>query len=500
MLLICILPSGLVGASSTPLLVDTVGKPSVETCFSVTGPLLAIGSEGSEIEYLQKILNSANDTRLALTGFGSPGHETEYFGSITKQAVIQFQEKYLADILLPAGLLVGTGNVGPFTRAKINQICSANLISSTTKNYLPFKEEDTDIMVDKNSKNTIGSIKKNLSTGPVSNFVPAAQVASCGVVVNTCVAGSFIDIRDSTSNYKWSCVALNSSSPVTCSINKKLAPVVPVSIATNKPLINNTLQWGVFSEYSATDLATLESLVGKQANMKAIFTNFVEDFPIEAATGLKEANKTLVIFWEQYGVSLDNIIAGKYDSQIYSFSHSAKSYSGPIILVPFHEMNGNWDPWSGAIGENSPAKVVAAWKHVHDVFGTISNVKFAWAVNSVSVPDTLSNAIANYYPGDDYVDYVAVDGFNFGSPWQSFDSIFSRSLATLSSYGKPIYILSIASAAGPNKAAWISDAFGVQIKKYPLVKGWVWFNENKEKDWRINSDSDSLTAFRQILP
>jgi peptidoglycan hydrolase-like protein with peptidoglycan-binding domain len=53
------------------------------------------------------------------------GLVTGNFGSLTKQAVIKFQEKYTADILTPVGLLKGSGYVGAQTRAKINQILSA---------------------------------------------------------------------------------------------------------------------------------------------------------------------------------------------------------------------------------------------------------------------------------------------------------------------------------------------------------------------------------------
>jgi beta-mannanase len=116
----------------------------------------------------------------------------------------------------------------------------------------------------------------------------------------------------------------------------------------------------------------------------------------------------------------------------------------------------------------------------------------------MSVPNTPENAIPNYYPGASYTDYVAVDGFNFGTPWRSFTETFQEPLKLLAGYGKPIYILSLASAEGPQKAAWIKD-FGARLKEYPLLKGWVWFNQNKEHDWRVNSDPASLEAFRALL-
>jgi endoglucanase len=183
-----------------------------------------------------------------------------------------------------------------------------------------------------------------------------------------------------------------------------------------------------------------------------------------------------------------------------SFAAEAKAYGGPVILIPFSEMNGNWFPWSGTLNGNTPAKMIQSYRHIHDLFVGAPNVKFGFAPNNGSVPDTAANSIQSYYPGDAYVDYVGVDGFNFGAPWETFDQVFGKSLNILSVYNKPIYIFSMASADGPNKAAWITDAFTVQIPKYKNIAGFIWFNENKERDWRVNSDPNSLAAFKAIVP
>ncbi|MBP6855670.1 MAG: DUF2341 domain-containing protein [Candidatus Pacebacteria bacterium] len=78
----------------------------------------------SDIKRLQIFLNSDPDTRIADTGVGSPGHETNYFGLLTYKAVIKFQEKYAKDILAPWGFVKGTGYVGKTTLQKINQLIS----------------------------------------------------------------------------------------------------------------------------------------------------------------------------------------------------------------------------------------------------------------------------------------------------------------------------------------------------------------------------------------
>jgi len=83
---------------------------------------LKLGTIRTDVKYLQIILNSDPATQVAISGNGSLGKETAYFGNLTKRAVIKFQEKYKSEILTPIGLTKGTGTVANKTIQKLNQI------------------------------------------------------------------------------------------------------------------------------------------------------------------------------------------------------------------------------------------------------------------------------------------------------------------------------------------------------------------------------------------
>ena len=95
----------------------TTGLSGIPSSFTFQNNL-AFGVEMIDVKYLQIVLNSNADTKVALTGAGSFGYETTRFGSATLAAVKKFQTKY--------GIVASTssayGLVGPATRAKLNSL------------------------------------------------------------------------------------------------------------------------------------------------------------------------------------------------------------------------------------------------------------------------------------------------------------------------------------------------------------------------------------------
>lgn len=96
----------------------TPAAPSAPAVSPVFTRALAPGRTHSDVKRLQKLLNSDPTTRIAETGVGSPGSETEYFGALTTKAIQKFQVKY--GVASPG--TAGYGNLGPKTRAKLQEI------------------------------------------------------------------------------------------------------------------------------------------------------------------------------------------------------------------------------------------------------------------------------------------------------------------------------------------------------------------------------------------
>jgi peptidoglycan hydrolase-like protein with peptidoglycan-binding domain len=115
------------------LLISLGASAHAQTLSGAVTSSLSLGSSGPQVVALQRILNLNADTQIASSGQGSPGNETPYFGSLTRAAVIRFQQKYASQILTPAGLSQANGFVGSYTRSILNAV-SVLAVSKTGAN------------------------------------------------------------------------------------------------------------------------------------------------------------------------------------------------------------------------------------------------------------------------------------------------------------------------------------------------------------------------------
>jgi hypothetical protein len=241
------------------------------------------------------------------------------------------------------------------------------------------------------------------------------------------------------------------------------------------------------------------------------------DAPIAFARDLVQSGRVPLLTWEPWRLpkpgcdpavdfqfSLRRILSGEFDAYVSWFADRLATVPGRILLRPMHEMNGNWYPWCGTTNENHPAQFVGAWRRLRRIFEQrrVRNVDWVWCPYAVSVPLSSENEIPRYFPGEDDVDVVAIDGYNWGdsrpwSRWQTFDEVFASGYRTLRSLStKPVIIAEVGCAeTGGDKAGWLRDVRMV-ARDYAGVRAVVWFNVNKECDWRIDSSAEIRKAFQ----
>ncbi len=207
---------------------------------------------------------------------------------------------------------------------------------------------------------------------------------------------------------------------------------------------------------------------------------------------------------------LAGIAAGAYDSYIRGFAEAARAWGHPFFLRFDWEMNGNWFPWSEGVNGNPPGTYVAAWRHVHDIFTSVGATNASWVWCPYADSQHRFPPMARYYPGDAYVDWTCLDGFNWAKngvnaqPWRSFNQIFSSSYRTLTrkvSPHKPVMLAEAASGgASKAKAIWIGNMFKQLGAHYRQIRALIWFDQvDRGVQWPIETSPAAARAFAKGL-
>ena len=288
-----------------------------------------------------------------------------------------------------------------------------------------------------------------------------------------------------------------------------------VASATMRNTPTRTTTFGVSVKGLPTNLGPLgsfETLVGRPVDVANYYVDFTTpNFDAAAATAMADHGATPMITWQpmngnlanpvtQPGYQLADIIDGSWDSLLATWAKGIAAWGRPIMLRFGHEMNGNWYPWAEGVNGNTAGQYVQAWRHVHRLFAAngATNVTWVWSPNA-DYPG--STSLSELYPGDAYVDDIGLDGYNWGtsqswSAWQTPQQVFGPTLADLRTIThKPIVLTEVSSAeAGGNKATWINQFFS-WLEATPAVTGFIWFEFNKEADWRVESSAASRAAF-----
>jgi hypothetical protein len=220
---------------------------------------------------------------------------------------------------------------------------------------------------------------------------------------------------------------------------------------------------------------------------------------------MRERGAVPMITWEpqtssEGWISLAKIARGRYDGYIRSAAQSAAGWGEPMMIRFGQEMNGSWYPWSPGFG-NTARAFVRAWRHIVRVFRRegATNVQWVW---TPYVETDENIPFGRFYPGDRYVDWAGVDGYNWGGrfPWKSFRDLYARSYRDLVRLtNRPLMIGEVGCGeVGGSKSSWLRLMFRRDLPRMSHFRAVVWFDDTDEKgDLRIDTSSSALHSFRR---
>ncbi|MBO1335041.1 glycoside hydrolase family 26 protein [Streptomyces sp. VRA16 Mangrove soil] len=266
-----------------------------------------------------------------------------------------------------------------------------------------------------------------------------------------------------------------------------------------RPLLHPKKKYlGVAADGAPARMGAIESFAkaaGKKPNLVEFYSAWGDRYETRLVQNAWDYGALAYIAWEPFKASLKDIAAGKEDAYLRDYAGSVKELNLPVALSFAHEMNGHWYPWGTK--KATAKQFVAAWRHVHDVFADVGATQVIWVWSPNVVNPMPQVKLAPYWPGDSYVDWVGVIGYYGKAGPATFQTLYGPTVSQVRALTKrPFLIGETAAEAGQRKPADIRDLFkGVAARDDFL--GFVWFNFDKESDWRITSGPLAQRTFKE---
>ncbi len=260
---------------------------------------------------------------------------------------------------------------------------------------------------------------------------------------------------------------------------------------------------------ASAELDAVEAVAGEPPSLVLSYAALAAPPPLADLDAVAARGATPVLTWEPWDPAdgarstLADVAAGAWDGQLWWWAGALRDWGRPVLLRFAHEQNGDWYPWAVGVAGTTAEDHVAAWRHLAEVLAAAGadNVELVWNPN-VTYPG--STPMADTWPGA--VGRVALDGYNWGAVaghggWREPAELFGPSLEELRGLapGIPVTIAEVGCAeAGGDKAAWITDLVA-WLDDQADVEAVVWFDHDKETDWRLASSPASARAIRRAL-
>jgi hypothetical protein len=295
---------------------------------------------------------------------------------------------------------------------------------------------------------------------------------------------------------------------------------------------------GFEDEVSAQKITDFENLAGKNITWAYFSNNWFDGihFPADEVNTIHNAGRIPFIRMMPRNededcpdpvYTMQAIINGEFDTDLAQWAQDANNCDFPLLVEFGTECNGSWFPWNAKWnGKNNKTGYVDpalydgterfrdAYRHIIDLFNDegVDNITWFFHINVENDPQTNWNKMKNYYPGDNYIDWIGISVYGPQEPgegWWSFEDLLSdnwNEIMSISNEGKPIAILELGVIDYPSegdKAQWITDAYncvgpGGTFDQDIDAMSW-WHETFDQTNLRINSSPEAQQAYHNAV-
>jgi hypothetical protein len=276
-------------------------------------------------------------------------------------------------------------------------------------------------------------------------------------------------------------------------------------------------------EYHTWDTAlytSRENLVGRKFDIAKFYVDWDAVFPGSKGARLRDSGHILFYGWETQVFNTgtrtcwSDVAAGVHDAYIDARIADIKAFGKPMFMSFETEPEANIGMCNRTTKGGTAMEYVAAYRHVHDRFRVKGVTNVVWVVHWMG----WSGYYALYpqiWPGDDYVDWVGWDPYNWytchNNSWHDFTATakpFYDWLSVNSGPGhtyssKPYMLSEFGTPEDPAVPTRKGDYFRklpAQLKALPKLKAILYWdmpdNSGTECNWRIDTSTDSLYGFK----
>jgi hypothetical protein len=292
------------------------------------------------------------------------------------------------------------------------------------------------------------------------------------------------------------------------------------------------------------DLTSYEKTVGKPAAWVYFSNNWYHsrEFPTETAAWIREAGSipyirlmlrsSLKHDGNEPVFTLQNIIDGQFDNDLHAWCARARDFDTQILVEYGTEANSDSFAWSGTsngagttdgygdpLQPDGPERFKDVYRHIIQICRAegAGNITWVFHVDSEGHPEEEWNKMENYYPGDEWIDWIGVSIYGTYTPQNSYfsvfplvmDAIYPRIVALAP--GKPIIIAEFGTAKNNplvDQVKWTREALAqITSQRYPDLIGFSWWNEWWQNDddpahdttMRVQDNPDLAKVFQEFV-